>query len=78
MSRPQLSPEERKKQRIKDVGRYSGMAFTLFGAILAGVLIGKWLDLRAANQRPFFAVFGAVLFLVAALWGIFRQLLNDK
>lgn len=54
------------------------MVFLLFGSILAGVLIGKWLDERAANQRPFFAVGLAVLFLVAALWSIFRQLLNDK
>ena len=54
------------------------MAFQLFGAILAGVLIGKWLDEKAANQRPFFAVFGAVLFMAASLWGIFRQLLIEK
>ncbi len=78
MSSQQPSPEERTRQRIKTVGRYSGMAFQLFGAILAGVLIGKWLDSRAANQRPFFALGGAVLGLAAALWSIFRQLLNDK
>jgi F0F1-type ATP synthase assembly protein I len=54
------------------------MALQLFGAILAGVLIGKWLDVRVANQRPFFAVFGAIFCLVAVLWHIFRQLLDDK
>lgn len=54
------------------------MAFQLFGAILIGALIGKWLDGRAANQRPFFAVFGSILMLAASLWQIFRQLLNDK
>ena len=78
MSRPQPSPEEQKRQRIRAVGKYGGLVFFLFGAILAGVLIGKWLDERVANQRPFFAVSLAVLFLAGALWQVFRQLLNDK
>jgi F0F1-type ATP synthase assembly protein I len=53
------------------------MAFQLFGACLAGVLVGKWLDERSGNSRPLWAVFLTVLFMVGALVGIYRQLMRD-
>jgi ATP synthase protein I len=78
MSRPQLSPEEQQRQRIKAFARYGGLAFQLFGSVLAGVFIGKWLDQKLGNTKPVFAVFGAIFFLIAALWVVFRSILNEK
>ncbi|MBL7825403.1 MAG: AtpZ/AtpI family protein [Saprospiraceae bacterium] len=53
------------------------MAFELLGACLAGVFIGRWIDARLDLQRPAFAVFLTILFLFAAFYLIYKQLLKD-
>ncbi|MBP6825554.1 MAG: AtpZ/AtpI family protein [Saprospiraceae bacterium] len=53
------------------------MAFQLFGACLAGALIGRWLDARMHLERPLWAVFLTIFFMFGALYGIYRQLLRD-
>jgi len=54
------------------------MAFQLLGACLAGVFIGRWLDARLHSERPTWAVFLTIFFMIAALYALYRQLLNDK
>ena len=54
------------------------MAFQLLGACLAGVFIGRWLDERMQMERPLWAVALTVLFMIASLYVIYRQLLADK
>lgn len=68
------SPDEKKKSAIKDFARYSGLAFQLLGACLAGVFIGRWLDAKMQLERPLWAVFLTVLFMVASLVSLYRQL----
>lgn len=75
--RPKPSPEEKRKSAIKSTAKYSGMAFQLFGSCLAGVLLGKWLDAQLQLQRPLWAVLLTVVFMVAALYSLYRQLLRD-
>lgn len=75
--RPAKSPEEKKKSAIKSAAKYSGMAFQLFGACLAGVLIGRWLDARMHLEKPTWAVFLTVFFMLGALYSLYRQLLRD-
>ncbi|MBL7783834.1 MAG: AtpZ/AtpI family protein [Saprospiraceae bacterium] len=53
------------------------MAFQLLGACLAGVFIGHWLDARMQLERPFWAVFLTVLFMIASLYSLYRQLLKE-
>lgn len=53
------------------------MAFQLFGACLLGVLLGNWLDDRMQLERPLWAVLLTVLFMLAALYALYRQLLRD-
>lgn len=53
------------------------MAFQLFGACLVGVLLGNWLDDRMQLERPLWAVLLTVLFMLAALYALYRQLLRD-
>lgn len=74
---PPRSPEERRKSAIKSVAKYSGMAFQLLAACLIGVWLGKWLDGRMGNERPLFAVFLTIFFMLGTLYSIYRQLLRD-
>lgn len=77
MQQPPLPPEEKRKSAIKTVAKYSGMVFQLLGACLAGMLIGRWLDARMHLERPTWSVFLTVLFMLVALYSLYRQLLRD-
>jgi F0F1-type ATP synthase assembly protein I len=77
MTRP-TSQQERQRSTIKAVGRYGGMAFQLLGSCLLGNYLGRWLDTYLHIERPTWAVFLTVLFMLAALYQVYRQLLNDK
>ncbi|MBK6932969.1 MAG: AtpZ/AtpI family protein [Saprospirales bacterium] len=68
------SPEEKKRSAIRDWAKYSGLAFQLLGACLAGVLTGRWLDAKMQLDRPLFAVFLTVFFMIASLISLYRQL----
>jgi ATP synthase protein I len=73
------SPQEKQRQTdsLKAVAKYGGMAFQLLGACLAGVFIGKKLDAHFQLERPLWAVFLTIFFMVAALYALYRQLLRD-
>jgi F0F1-type ATP synthase assembly protein I len=74
---PPTSQEEKRKSAIKAYAKYGGLAFQLFGACLAGVLIGGWLDAKMHLERPAWAVFLTIFFMIAALYSLYRQLLRD-
>ncbi|MBX2893644.1 MAG: AtpZ/AtpI family protein [Saprospiraceae bacterium] len=73
----QQSPEQKPKPAIKAVAKYGGMAFQLLGACLAGVFIGRWLDAKLQLERPTWAVFLTIFFMVGSLYSLYRQLLRD-
>lgn len=54
------------------------MAFQLLAACLAGVFIGRWLDARMHLERPFWAVFLTIFFMIGSLYALYRQLLRDN
>ena len=54
------------------------MAFQLLGACLVGVFLGRWLDKWMGFERPMWAVFLTVIFMIASLYLLYKQLLNDK
>jgi F0F1-type ATP synthase assembly protein I len=70
------SPEEKRKDALRAVGLYSGMAFQLLAACLLGVFLGRWLDAAMQLERPIWAVSLTILFMVASLVSIFRQILR--
>ena len=76
--KPVKSPEEKRRSAINATARYSGMAFQLLAACLIGVFLGRWLDAKMQLERPLFAVFLTIFFMVASLVVIFRQLLRDS
>ncbi|MEZ4918920.1 MAG: AtpZ/AtpI family protein [Saprospiraceae bacterium] len=74
----QNPPEQNKRAPGQAILRYSGMAFQLLGACLVGVFIGKKLDAHFQLEKPLWAVLLTILFMVASLVSIFRQLLRDS
>jgi len=54
------------------------MVFQLLGACLLGVFLGRWLDAKFKLERPAFAVFLTVIFMMVSLFHLTRQLLRDK
>lgn len=78
MPQPQPSPDQKRKHAIKSVAKYSGMAFQLLAACLAGVFIGRWLDAKMNLERPTWAVFLTIFFMVGSLYSLYRQLLRDN
>ncbi|MBN8682385.1 MAG: AtpZ/AtpI family protein [Chitinophagales bacterium] len=75
--KPDQSPEEKRKSAIKATAKYSGLVAQLLGACLAGVFIGRWLDAKMQLERPLWAVFLTVLFMIGAMVSLYRQLLRD-
>lgn len=75
---PKQSPQERRRSAIKATAKYGGMAFQLFGACLLGAFIGRWLDNQMGLERPLWAVFLTILFMIASIYQIYKQLLRDK
>ncbi|MEO6883009.1 MAG: AtpZ/AtpI family protein [Bacteroidia bacterium] len=66
---------EKKKKRLNDYARYSGMAFQMIAIMLAFLFSGIWLDKHFALHYPVFtatfALFGAFL----AIYYFIRDLL---
>jgi len=54
------------------------MVFQLLAACLAGVFIGRWLDVKMNLERPTWAVFLTIFFMVGSLYSLYRQLLRDS
>jgi F0F1-type ATP synthase assembly protein I len=75
---PPKSPEEKRKDALRAVALYSGMAFQLLAACLLGVFLGRWLDAKMQLERPLWAISLTVLFMVASLVSIFRQILRKS
>jgi F0F1-type ATP synthase assembly protein I len=74
---PAKSPEEKRRSATKAVAKYGGMAFQLLGACLLGVFLGRRIDAEMQLERPLWAVSLTVLFALAVLVSIFRQLLRE-
>lgn len=66
-----------KQPPIKAVAKYGGMAFQLFGACLAGVFLGRWIDAKMHLEKPTWAVFLTIFFMLGMLYSLYRQLLRD-
>ena len=57
--------------------KYSGLAFQFLAAILMGFWLGKWLDGKYATEKPWFTMAFMMLFLVATLYKIIRDITNE-
>ena len=62
------------KDRIRFVGKFSGMAFSMAAAIGGGVVVGQICDARWSPDTPWFTIGGSLLGTAVALWSVIRQL----
>ena len=62
------------RDRLRFVGKFSGMAFSMAGAIGGGVFLGRWCDARLGGETPWCTIAGALLGTAVALWSVIRQL----
>lgn len=77
MTTPKKIGDKTQRNTARAVAKYSGMAFQLFATCLAGAFLGKWIDAKMGLEKPLWAVFLTVLFMVASLYALYKQLLRD-
>ena len=64
-------PEKKPSQAIL---RFSGIAFTMAGAIGGGIWAGRWADEHTVLEFPLWTVIGSLLGTLAALYHTIRTL----
>ena len=60
--------------------RLIGVGFYIGFCIVAGIVVGLWIDGKF-DTRPIFTIVGLMLGLISAFWGVYRMLLpllNNK
>ncbi len=63
---------------MRDLAKYSGLAFQIGFIILAGALLGKWLDSRFQLSKPVFTLFLSLLSVFAALYLSLKDFIGKK
>lgn len=71
-------PEDKKKQRLTDYGKYSAMAFQMGATIAVGVWGGYALDKYFQFGFPVFKLTLSLLSVVAAIYFAVKDLPNEK
>ncbi len=67
---------QKKKPQLNSYIKYSTLAFQMGGIIVAGVLLGSWLDKRNANETPWFTIGIGLFSIFAALYLTLRDFLK--
>ena len=79
MSQKETDQENQKKRHQPNPYiKYSGIAFQMGAIIAVGVLLGQWLDERAANETPWYTIGIGLFSIFAALYLTLRDLLKSK
>ncbi len=73
-----MSNQPSKKRPSKDYLKYSGLAFQFLAAIIIGLLIGKWLDGQFKLDRPIFTIIFSLLFIIASLVLVIRDITKKE
>jgi F0F1-type ATP synthase assembly protein I len=70
-----MAPPSNRKL-FSSMGLVTGLGFSAVGSLLVGVLGGLFLD-RALHTAPLFLVIGILLGLAAALFGVYRLVMEE-
>jgi len=73
-----MSNNLKKKQRVDQYLKYSGMAFQLAAVLAVGIFIGNRLDRFFQTNRPYFTASLALLSLFAGLYLSLKEILFRK
>jgi ATP synthase protein I len=71
---PGKSTRLREMQNWRPAVRFLGIGFYIAFCIVAGIMVGLWIDSRF-HTGPIFLLIGLVLGLVSAFWGLYQMLL---
>jgi F0F1-type ATP synthase assembly protein I len=63
--------------RARSYMKYAGMAFQMGAMILAGALLGRYLDGYYETQRPYLTVVCSLFAIFAALYLTLKDLFNE-
>lgn len=63
---------------MRDLAKYSGLAFQIGFIILAGALLGKWLDRYFQLPKPVFTLCLSLLSVFAALYLSLKDFIGNK
>ena len=70
------NPKERENKGIKDIARYSGMAFQMVGIILVATWGGMKLDKLTGFEKPVFTIILSLIGVFAAIYTIVKDFIK--
>ena len=76
MSKKENKQEEKAKNQLKDVAKYSAIAFQMLAIVLAGVFGGIKLDQIVSLDFPLFTVILSLLAVALAIYYSIRDLIK--
>jgi F0F1-type ATP synthase assembly protein I len=57
----------------KSYARFGALGAQMVTAIVAFILLGRWIDKQVGTKTPWFTVAGALLGICGALWFLFKE-----
>lgn len=74
---PTPNNKQESKKRANQVLKYSGMGMQMAAAIFIGAMIGKQLDAYFEMEKPIWTAMLALLFLIAVMYSIVKDLMRN-
>ena len=71
-----MSPDQEPVKKVNNYLKYSSMGFQMVGALLVGILIGRWLDRMLETPKPYFTATLALVFTSASIYLVLRDFLK--
>jgi F0F1-type ATP synthase assembly protein I len=73
-----LPENQRPQKKWGPYLKYSGLAFQLAAVVLAGILIGGWLDKQFMLQKPLFTMLLVMIFFGGFMYKLYKELTSTK
>ena len=70
--------QNKERQSLSSFARYSGMAFQIAAAVIAGILAGRWLDGKFHNKFPLFTTVLTLLGVFVGVYFVIRDVLKNN
>ena len=71
---PPEEPNEKRKQSLNAIARYSGLGAQIAVAVTLGLLAGKWLDKHFHTTQPLFTAGLSILGVFVGLYIFFKDI----
>lgn len=71
---PPKDPNEKRKQSLNNLARYSGIGAQIGVAVALGLLAGKWLDRHFHTSQPVYTAALSILGVFVGLYIVFKDI----